>query len=601
MTAVVAIAVGASWAAARLRVPSIVLLLTFGVIAGAGLGILDPDATFGRLLPPFVSMAVGLILFEGGLSLRFRDIRGNHRIVWMLVTVGVVITWALGAIAFEVFTGTPRSISVLLGAILVVSGPTVIGPILRAVRPSGGVGSVLKWESIVIDPIGAGLAVLVAEFILVAESTNIGVIGQVGSFVGSGIVVGLVVALPTTVAIRRHLIPERLVPLVGMAAALIAFAISDSLIAESGLLATTVLGLALANNPRLRTEPIIEFSEVIQVLLVGVLFVLLSARLTREQLGSISIGVVGVILVLGLLARPLGVLVSTWGTRMTRPERLFLAGVAPRGIVAAAVASVFALDLEEAGVEGAELLTPLAFAVIVASVLIYGFGTGPLARKLGLADKSNQGALIVGAGLVEREIGRALADAGVSVVFASTNRRDESELRLQGYRTYYGNLVEKEIPNDLDLSGMGRLLALTPNDEVNTLSARRFTELFGSAESYQLAPQSLGPGIDRTAADIGGRQLFGEDLTYAELHRRFEAGEKVRRTSLGKAFTGETFKESLGDSGNVLFVVKPDRLLVEADGGSAVANRADVGDTILWLPGEDRADDGELSLQDNGR
>lgn len=586
VTAVVVIAVGASWAASRLRIPSIVLLLTAGVIAGAGFGVLDPDATFGRLLSPFVSMAVGLILFEGGLSLRFRDIKGSHRAVWLLVTLGVGITWLLGAVSIELFLGTPRPIAILLGAILVVSGPTVIGPILRTVRPKGGVASVLKWESIVIDPIGAGLAVLVAEFILASDGSNLAVATQIATFVGAGILVGLAVAVPTTLSIRRHLIPERLVPLVGLAAALIAFAVADAIIAESGLLATTVLGLALANNSRLRTEPIIEFSEVIQVLLVGVLFVLLSARLTREQLGSISLGVVGVILVLGLIARPLGVAVSTWRTRMPRNERIFLAGVAPRGIVAAAVASVFALDLEEAGVEGAELLTPLAFAVIVATVLIYGFGAGPLARRLDLADKSSRGVLIVGAGTVEREIGRALSEADVPVVVASTNRRDESELRLQGYRTYYGNLVEKELPTDLDLSGVGRLLAVTPNDEVNTLSARRFTELFGSAETYQLSPQPLGPGIGRTVADIGGRRLFHDDLTYATLDQRFRSGEKIRRTSIGKEFTGADFQKALGDEGQILFVIKPDRLLVEADGGSSIANRANNGDTILWLPPE---------------
>ncbi len=587
VTAVVVIAVGASWAASRLRIPSIVLLLTVGVIAGAGLGILDPDASFGVLLSPFVSMAVGLILFEGGLSLRFRDIKGNHHIVWLLVSVGVVITWVLGTASFEFFVGVPRPIAVLLGAILVVSGPTVIGPILRTVRPSGGVGSVLKWESIVIDPIGAGLAVLVAEFLLASDESQVGIFSQVATFAGAGILAGLIVAVPTTFAIRRHLIPERLVPLVGLAAAMIAFAGADAIISESGLLATTVLGLALANNPRLRTEPIVEFSEVIQVLLVGVLFVLLSARLTREQLGSISLGVIGVILVLGLVARPLGVALSTWGSKMPHPERILLAGVAPRGIVAAAVASVFALELEEAGVEGAELLTPLAFAVIVATVLIYGFGAGPLARRLGLADKSNQGVLIVGAGSVEREIGRALNDADVPVVFASTNRRDESGLRMLGYRTYYGNLVEKEIPNDLDLSGIGRLLALTPNDEVNTLSARRFTELFGSGETFQLAPQSLGPGIGRTVADIGGRRLFNDHLTYPELNRRFNSGEKVRKTTLGKAFTGDNFNEALGEGGQILFVVKTDRLLVAAEGGAPIFNRATVGDTLLWLPAED--------------
>jgi CPA1 family monovalent cation:H+ antiporter len=441
----------------------------------------------------------------------------------------------------------------------------------------------LKWESIVIDPIGAGLAVLVAEFIIASDQSNVGVIGQMATFAFAGIIVGLVVAVPVAFAIRRHLIPERLVPLVGLAAALIAFAVSDAMIHESGLLATTVLGVALANYPGLRTEPIIDFFEVIQTLLVGVLFVILSGRLTREQLGAIDIGVVGLILVLVLLARPLAVLVSTWRSNLGREEKTLLAGVAPRGIVAAAVASVFAIDLSEAGVEGAELLTPLAFAVIVATVVIYGLGAGPLARALHLADRTSMGVLIVGAGPVEREIGRALSDSGVPVVFATMRRRDESQLRMQGYRTYYGNLVEKEIPDDLDLSGIGKLLAVTPSDGVNTLSARRFTELFGPAENYQIAPQPPGPGIERTVAEIGGRRLFDDSLTYDELEKRFENGEGIRRTNLGEEFSGENARDVIGDAGHILFIVKSDRLLVEADGGPPVANRATKGDTVLWI------------------
>ncbi len=585
MSAIVVLAVLASWLAARLHIPSIVVLLASGVVVGPGLQLIDPDALAGDLLLPFVSIAVGLILFEGGLSLRLYEIKETKRIVWLLVTAGVMVTWVLGSIAARFFLDIPPDVSVLLGAILVVSGPTVIGPILASIRPSRTVSSLLKWESIVIDPIGAMLAVVTFEFILLgAEAPSGEIVQEILRFLLAGAGAGVIVAMPTAAAIRFHLIPERLVPLVGISAALAAFAVADVFAPESGLLATTILGLILANVRSLRTEPIVQFSEVIQVLLVGVLFILLSARLTREQLSAISVGVLGLVAVLVLVARPLAVAVATWRSSLNRKEKVFLAGVAPRGIVAAAVASVFALELEEAGVRGAELLTPITFAVIVATVLIYGFGAGPLARRLGLAAKRNEGVLILGAGPVERAIGEALAEAGVPVLFSSTNRRDATSARMAGFRTYYGNLIDHELPWDVDLSGIGRLLALTPNDEVNTLACRRFAELFGAGETYQLAAAPAGPGIERTAADIGGRPLFGDDLTYAALAERLGEGQAIRKTALTEAFTKEDLADDLAAGGRVLFVQRGDQLLIEtADDSRPLIERAQPGDIVLWI------------------
>ena len=586
ISAIVTIAVLASWAASRLNIPSIVVLLAGGVIAGPGFRIIDPDALAGDLLLPVVSVAVGLILFEGGLSLRFHEIIGNQRVMWLLVTVGVLMTWTLGTMAAALFLDIPTDVAVLLGAILVVSGPTVIGPILASVRPSKTVSSILKWESIIIDPIGAMLAVVTFEFILAgAEAPRGEFLEQVVSFVVGGILIGVVVAFPTGWALRRHLVPERLVPLVGLSAALISFAAADLIAPESGLLATTVLGLILANDSRLRAEAIVQFSEVIQTLLVGVLFILLSARLTRDQLSLISIGVVGVVAVLVLVARPLSVAVSTFGSSLDRPQRMLLAGVAPRGIVAAAVASVFALELEEAGIVGADTLTPITFAVIVATVLIYGFGTGPLARRLGLATKSNQGVLIVGAGNVEQAIGRAIDDSGIPVLFASTNRRDELLARMAGYRTYYGNLIDHEIPWELDLSGIGRLLALTPNDEVNTLAARRFRELFGAGACFQLPAPPAGPGIGGSPADFGGRILFDPDLTYESLESRIREGVTIRKTSITDTFTSDDLRHDLADGGELMFLIRGDQLFIRAvDDQRSLADRAQAGDIAVWIP-----------------
>ena len=342
LAGIVILAVVAAYIAARLNIPSIVALLATGVIVGPGLRILDPDALAGELITPFVSLAVGLILFEGGLSLRLHEARRNPRILWLLVTVGAVFTWILGSVAVSFFLDVPRSIAVLLGAILIVSGPTVIGPILHSVRPTKTVTTILKWESIVIDPIGAMLAALTFEIILLGSDRGPGqlIVGGL-IFVAAGVGAGLVVALPTGFVIRRHLVPERLVPLVGMSSSLLAFAAANAMAPESGLLATPVLGFALANTSKLRTEPLVEFSEILQTLLVGVLFIILSARLTREQLATVSWGVVGVVVVLVLIARPLSVALATWRSDLARNERVFLAAVAPRGIVAAAVALGF--------------------------------------------------------------------------------------------------------------------------------------------------------------------------------------------------------------------------------------------------------------------
>ncbi len=583
----VTLAVAATWAASRMRIPSIVPLLVAGVVAGPGLQFVDPDRLAGDLLSPVVSVAVGLILFEGGLSLRFREIKASHGVLWRLVSIGVLVTWALAAAAASLLLGLPTGVAVLLGAILIVSGPTVIGPILATVRPRQSVSSLLKWESIVIDPIGAMLAVLAFEVLLVGAQAPPGeLLSVAGIFVFGGIAVGLVVSVPVGWAIKRHLIPERLVPLVGLAAALVAFAGADALARESGLLATTVLGLALANRRDIRTRQIIQFSEVLQTLLVGLLFILLSARLTREQLSEVSLPVVGLVLVLILVARPVGVWLSTLRSELTRNEKVFLAGVAPRGIVAAAVASVLALELEHAGIEGASILPPVTFAVIVGTVLIYGFGAGPLARYLGLAVKSSQGVLMVGAGRVERALGDALAEGGIAVLYASTRRQDEAAARMHGHRTYYGNLIDHELPWDLDLSGIGRLLAMTPNDEVNTLSALRFAELFGAGETYQLAAVSLGPGIESTSAELGGRTLFGSGYTYSRLSRMLSGDNELRRTTLGEGFTARELTEQVGDDGLVLFAIREGLLMIAAaDASRPLLDRVQQGDTVIWIRG----------------
>ncbi|MEA2000916.1 MAG: cation:proton antiporter [Actinomycetota bacterium] len=588
LAGIVVLAFAATWFGERVRVPVILPLLVTGFLVGPVFGWVDPDKLLGDVLSPAVSIAVGLILFEGGLSLRFREMEGQQRVLWLLVTVGVLITWAIGAITTLIFTDLSIGMSVLTGSILVVSGPTVIGPLLTLVRPSRSVASILKWESIFIDPIGVLIAVVTFEVILVGGASNASpgqVIGDVAQFLLSGVVVGAIFAVAAIETLRRHWVPEHLLPLFGLSVALMAFTVANTLAVESGLLATSVLGLTLANHKTVRTEQIVQFSEVLRALLIGVLFIVLSARLTTEQLGVDLPGAIALVLALVLVARPLAVAAATWRSKLTWQERVLLGGVAPRGIVAASIASVSALELQHAGVAGAEELTPLVFAVIVATVVIYGFGMGPLARQLGQAERHQEGVLIVGAGPVERAIADALADSDVAVVMATTNRQDHYEARMAGRRTFYGNVLARDLDLELDLSGIGRLLALTPNDDVNTLASTRFAPTFGSAETYQLPPRRQATGIaSDPATDFGGRQLFGADWSHSVLADFLNGPGEVRRLNLSS--DPEVFETQLAsvEFTAILFVVKPSRRVqvMVSDSTDPLASIAP-GDTVIAL------------------
>jgi hypothetical protein len=475
-----------------------------------------------------------------------------------------------------------------VGSILVVSGPTVVGPLLNQVRPSRSVASILKWESIFIDPVGALLAVLAFEVVLVDRvlDPDVGqVVWEVVKFILAGGLVGVGIGVLGIVALRRHWVPEHLLSLFGISLALLAFIVAGEMAAESGLLATTILGLVLANHRPIRTEQIVRFSEIIRVLLIGVLFVVLSARLDADQMDLDLAAAVALVLVLVLVARPLVVLAATWRSSLEWRERALLAAVAPRGIVAASIASVFAIQLQGEGVAGSDEITPLVFAVIVGTVVIYGLGMAPLARRLGLAQRHQEGALILGAGPVERAIGAALAAAGVTLVVATTNRRDHYQARMEDdLRSFYGNVLDRDVELDLDLAGIGRLIALTPNDDVNTLASAHFAEMFGGAYVYQLHPARLPAGIGSSpAADLGGRFLFGSGWDYQRLLAALEAGGQVRRTTLREEYRLEDYQGSAVEAVPLFIVRSGGRLSIVLSGDGDPLAGAGPGDTVISL------------------
>ncbi|MDX1665100.1 MAG: sodium:proton antiporter [Candidatus Promineifilaceae bacterium] len=558
LTAILVLGVGAQWISWRFRLPSILLLLLAGFVAGPITGFIDPDALLGDLLFPIISASVAVILFEGGLTLRLAELPHVGGVISRLITVGAMVTWAVGAVAARFILGLDWDLSVLLGAVLIVTGPTVIAPLLRQIQPRGQAGTALKWEGILIDPVGAVLAVLVFEAILAGEfsrATGVIISGVLETIV-IGVAVSVVAAGIMIFLLRRYLIPDHLENGVILLFVISAFALSDQLHHESGLLTVTLMGVILANQRFVSIKHIMDFKENLQVLLIGTLFILLSARLEPAVMLQSGLGSLLFLAVLIVLGRPLAILLSTLRSALTWKERLFMAWMAPRGIVAAAVASIFSFELVEAGHAGAEQLVPLTFLVIIGTVGFYGLTAGPVARWLELSEEAPQGVLIVGAHPFSRAIAKRLQEEGYRAMLLDTNRENIQQGRMEGLETHYGNAYSEEVLEELDLTGIGRLLAMTSNDEVNALTAIHFPEVFSRAEVYQLPPRSMDQaGIEPAPPPhLTGRFLFGPEMTYDWLMERLRAGWTIRVTQLTEQFDYLDFQRQHEEKAVPLFL-----------------------------------------------
>lgn len=557
IAAVIALGISAQWLAWRTKLPAILVLLVFGIVAGPVTGLLDPEALLGELLSPFVSVSVAIILFEGGLSLRMSEFRKIGGVVIKLITIGVGITWFLSAVASYYLLDLGLEISVLFGAILIVTGPTVIIPLLRQVRPTETAGSVLKWEGIVNDPIGAMMAVLVFEIILAGGFESIS--GKAGMVIVTTIVdgtfFGALGAGIMYITLKKHWIPDYLQNPVSLMIVVAIFTASNVLQHESGLLAVTIMGILLANQKSVRVKHIIEFKENLQVLLISTLFILLAGRLKIEHLEYFNLNSLWFLLALILIVRPASIYLASIGSKLNFKEKTFLAWMAPRGIVAAAISAIFALRLEQEGYESAERLVPYTFIVIIATVTIYGLSASPVARLLGVAKPKPHGVLFIGAHAWARKLAETLNDMGFKVLVADSNWENISKARKAGINTYYGNILSEYAVDEIDLDGIGHLLALTPNDEVNSLAAIRFAEYFGSSEVYQLTQSSTSKRRhDDSKEFLGGRTLFSNDMTYSEIDEFMDQDVTVTTTPLTDEFNYNDYLNLYGDQAIPVFL-----------------------------------------------
>ncbi|MGI5310572.1 cation:proton antiporter [Rheinheimera sp. WS51] len=551
------------WLGWKLRLPAILPLLIAGLLLGPGFNVLDPDALFGDLLFPLISLGVAVILFEGALTLNFKEIKDHGRMVTNLVSIGALITWGICAVASHYFIGFSWEISLLFGALICVTGPTVIVPMLRTVRPTAKLASILRWEGIVIDPLGALFAVLVFEYIAVASDSTSHMLTALGLMLSIGLGIGAITGYLVGIILRRNLLPHYLQNTAVLTIMLGVFVGSNLLQEESGLLTVTVMGIWLTNMRGVDIGEILEFKETLTVLLISALFILLAARLDSVAMLSLGWGGLVVLLVVMFIARPISIWFSAIGTSLQSKEKWFLSWVAPRGIVAAAVSSLFAIKLEALGYEGAAQIVPLVFLVIIGTVVIQSLTAATWARKLGVAAGSNQGVLIFGASKFARELAKVLLARQFRVVLADSNWDNIRLARMDSIPVYFGNPASEHAENYLDLTGVGKVFIISPYRQMNPLVSFHFQDIYGVDKVFGLnSAEAVSARHQMSETYVKRLSLFGEHMSYAKLSSMVARGAVIKTTNITESFTFEHFVKRYGDGALPLLYIKGKKLHV---------------------------------------
>ncbi|NNF52226.1 MAG: sodium:proton antiporter [Gammaproteobacteria bacterium] len=550
---IVSLGVGAQWLAWRTRLPAIVLLASAGILIGpvaASLGFfhLDPTATFGSALKPVVSLCVAIILFEGGLNLHFSELKAAATGVRRLVYLGAPIAWALGSLAAHFIGGLTWPVSLLFGAIMVVTGPTVIMPLLRQAALNRRTASYFKWEGIINDPIGALLAVLVFQFFLFAQAGSGWevVMAGIGKALASALLLGVGGGYFAGKAFHAGLVPEYLKSPVMLGLVLLVYSVSNFLQHEAGLLAVTFMGIVIGNMNLAGIQDMKRFKEYITVMLVSVVFVLLTADLDVEVIRNIDWHGGALVAAVLFLVRPATIMLATIGSKMLMADRILLSWIAPRGIVAAATAGVFGPRLADEGFAGADALLALVFAVIFATVLLHGLSIGWLSRKLGLAAKNRNGVLLVGASPWTTDLARTLKELNVPVLVVDSSWHNLRQARLAGLPVFYGEILSDFADESVETAHIGTLLAATSNDAYNALVCTALAPELGRQNVYQLPMGAANEDDPRgVARSLRGKIAISNEALYERLWRSQARGWGFYKTRLTETYS---YSDLLGDA-----------------------------------------------------
>ena len=590
--------IGAQWLAWRLQKPAIVLMAIAGLIFGPLIawclslhpptalahGLekfrLDPVNNFGDLYRPMIGMAVAIILFEGGLNLSFKNLGDSKNAVVRMVLLASPIAWVLGTMLTHYVVGLSWEVSAMVGGLFVVTGPTVIMPLLRQAHLKSRPANVLKWEGIVNDPVGALFAVGGYEFIRISQagaSWEIAIFTLIAIAVIGGII-GVISGYGLAWAFRRGTIPEYLKAPVVLVWVLLIYVFANMLADETGLLAVTALGMTMANTKYASMVEMRRFKETIAIILVSGVFVILTATLTSDVLKQMvgNWRMWAFVLGMMILVRPIAVMVSTLWSGLSWKESLLVSLIAPRGIVAVAVAGLFAAELQHLGIEEGAQFVPLAFMLVFGTVLFAAFGVTPLAKMLGLASGGGTGILIVGANPWSLGLARALKDMDIKVLIADTNWRRLRGARLEGHKTFYGEVLSENADYSLDHSDFNHLIAATPNDAYNALVCVEFAPELGSHCVFQVAGQDISEAEGGIAFTSRGRTLSTRGRSFDALTRDWWSGWRFRVTRLTEDYKLSDLYEDRGDDTEILLALRDGALEILQPGQDTRAEGATV-------------------------
>ena len=544
------------WIAWRLKLPAISFLLLAGIFLGPISGriwgshyqILHPDALFGEALYPFISIAVSIILFEGSLTLKFSEIKGLGATVRNLVSFGLIITMGLTALLVHYIVGLDWATSFLIGGISAVSGPTVVGPMLRSTRLKPRLAKIIRWEGILVDPLGAVLAVIIyITFVSIASNHNplIQIILHILGIFGIGVVVGIILGYWLGVMLRHYWVPGYLKNMFVLSFVITAFVISEHIVEGGGLIIVTTMGIVIANMKNTHIDEILDFKENLSLILISSLFIILGANINFNYLNQLWLWVGLLVILLQFVVRPFVVALCTSSKHLTFNERILLAWLYPRGIIAASVAALFSVKMMDnpETFSQAHFVVLVVFLIIVGTVTLQSLTAPWLARWLKVSLPEPNGFLLIGSNRISQAIGKALQQQGASIVMIDNSWKNTQDARLKGFNCYYGNVISDQTDRHIPLEGIGRMLGLCSSHHVNALTAVKYAREFGKNHIFLLPSDTNTKSQDLQLTQRYSQRLFGTQLTYEKLDQLLANHWQVKTTLLTDSFNWQAYRE----------------------------------------------------------
>ncbi|WP_143565214.1 MULTISPECIES: sodium:proton antiporter [unclassified Sporosarcina] len=587
IVAILALGIFSQWLAWKIQWPSIFIMSIAGLLIGPIFGWVNPEVALDELYSPLISLAVAIILFEGSSNLDFREIKDISKSVFRVVTLGAFLAWILGSFTAHFIAGLTWEVSFIIGGLFVVTGPTVIIPLLRNAKLKARTAAVLKWEGIIVDPAGPLLALFAYEVIKVLTNEHLSMNYLLNFFGGAALaaLLGLAMGLLISVMAHRGQFPEYLKSPVILAFVLLCFTMAEVIMHETGMLAVTVMGLVLGRTKRYVSSigNVGHFVENVSVMLTSTVFILLTASLGRETLSQIfTLPIIGFVLVMLFVVRPLSIWISTIGTELVWREKLLIGWIAPRGIVALTVAGYFAATLAEDGYEEATLLTALTFALVFITVTAHGFTLGPLAKKLNLASNEPPGVLIVGASSFSIALAAQLKEMKIPVLIVDPSQGRLRPANEAGIDTFTGQMLSERSRFSIDLAPYDTILSMTGDASYNALITQSFAPEFGFNNTFSLTAVS-NHTMSKSALPISlkAHLLFEEGATFPELNRKINTDYEIGLYEWEGTETDLAFKEIIPDSATALFVKKKNDTLAFATLQKKIS--LDAGDQLVVL------------------